>query len=161
MDDAQPTVIVLGDNELARGVARLVEFLGRPVIALHADALEALAGRPPLAGDAVVVCDHDAPYADAVLRVALPSPASFVGMVASRRRAPAVMRQLLDGGMSEEVVARLHAPCGLDIGSRGPAEIALSVVAEIVAVSRGRDSAGMQSSVADARASDGVAPPHC
>lgn len=161
MDDAQPTVIVLGDNELARGVARLVDFLGRPVRPLHTDALDGLVASPPGEGDAVVVCDHDAPYVDAVLRLALDSPASFVGMVASRRRAPAVMRQLLDGGLPEERVARLHAPCGLDIGSRGPAEIALSVVAEIVAVARGRDGSGMQSSVAEARASDGVAPPHC
>lgn len=161
MDDAQPTVIVLGDNELARGVARLADFLDRPVLTLHDGALDALATRPVVQGDALVVCDHDAPYVDAALRLALASSASFVGMVASRRRAPAVMRQLLDGGMAAEQVARLHAPCGLDIGSRGPAEIALSVVAEMVAVLHGRDGSGMQSTVADARASDGVAPQHC
>ncbi|MBA3372557.1 MAG: XdhC family protein, partial [Euzebyaceae bacterium] len=75
---------------------------------------------------------------DEVLRVALASDAFFVGMLGSRRHAPEAVRRLRDGGVPEAHIARLHSPCGLDIGSRSAEEIALSIVAEMVAVERGR-----------------------
>lgn len=92
----------------------------------------------------MVLSDHDAQYVDAVLRQALAGPAFFVGMLGSHRHAPMVMQRLRDDGVPADHVDRLHSPCGLDIGSRGPAEIALSVVAEIVAVERGRTGGAMQ-----------------
>ena len=74
-----------------------------------------------------------------LLRVALASNAIFVGMLGSRRHAPAVVQRLRDGGVAAAHLAKLRSPCGLDIGSRSAAEIALSIVAEIVAAERGRD----------------------
>jgi xanthine dehydrogenase accessory factor len=87
----------------------------------------------------VLVSDHDAAWVDEVLRVALASDAFFVGMLGSRRHAPEAVRRLRDGGVPEAHIARLHSPCGLDIGSRSAEEIALSIVAEVVAVERGRE----------------------
>lgn len=137
-----PAVIVCGDNAIGRAVAELTEFLGRRAVLLaNADVADGIAVQP---GDAVLVSDHDAPYVDAVLREALAGPAGFVGMLGSRRHAPLVVARLLADGVPAEYVARLHSPCGLDIGSRGPAEIALSIVAEIVAVERGRAGGSMQ-----------------
>jgi len=139
-----PAVIVFGDNPIARGVQELVEFLGRRAVVLHDDGQVAFQKAPAGPADAVVLSDHDAPYVDAVLKQALAGPAFFVGMLGSRRHAPIVMQRLRDDGVPADQVDRLHSPCGLDIGSLGPAEIALSVVAEIVAVDRGRTGGAMQ-----------------
>lgn len=144
LHDPAPAVMVFGDNPIARGIAELAGFLGRRVVLLHEDAQAAFESASPGPADAVVLSDHDAPYVDGVLRTALAGPAFFVGMLGSRRHAPMVMRRLRDDGVPAEQVDRLHSPCGLDIGSRGPAEIALSIVAEILAVERGRSGGVMQ-----------------
>jgi len=142
--DPPPAVIVCGDNAIAAGVAELAGFLGRQVIPLHESAVTALTERPAGPSDAVVLCDHDAPYVEEILTAALAGPAFFVGMLGSRRHAPMVMQRLLDSGVPAEQVARLHSPCGLDIGSRGPGEIALSIVASVVAAERGRSGGELQ-----------------
>jgi len=144
LHEPAPAVHVFGDNPIARGVAELAGFLGRRVVLLHEGAQAAFESAPPGPADAVVLSDHDAPYVDAVLKQALAGSAYFVGMLGSRRHAPMVMQRLRDDGVPADQVDRLHSPCGLDIGSRGPAEIALSVVAEIVAVERGRAGGVMQ-----------------
>jgi xanthine dehydrogenase accessory factor len=95
------------------------------------------------ATDAIVVSDHDAPWVDDVLRVALASPVGFVGMLGSRRHAPDAVQRLRDSGVDSGQLARLHSPCGLDIGGRTPGEIALSIVAEVVANERGRSGGPM------------------
>jgi xanthine dehydrogenase accessory factor len=139
----EPAVLVIGANPVARSVAELAPADGRVTaggVEVHADDPERfLLAAPPGATDAVVVSDHDASWVDAVLRVALASDAFFVGMLGSRRHAPEVIRRMRDGGVPPANLARLRCPCGLDIGSRTPAEIGLSIVAEIVATARGRD----------------------
>ncbi len=136
--DAQ--VIVMGSGPVGRAVAGLAASVGRRVRNLDEDGdpVAGLRSRPPGARDAVVVSDHEAPGVEDVLRIALESDAFFVGMLGSRRRAPQVTGRLRDRGVPADRVAALHMPCGLDIGGRSPAEIALSIVAEIVAVERGR-----------------------
>jgi xanthine dehydrogenase accessory factor len=93
-------------------------------------------------GDAVVLCDHDAPDAPRVLRAALASEASYVAMMASRRRSEAVLLELESEGVAG--LDKLHVPAGLDLGGKVPGEIALSVVSEIVAESYGRPGAAMR-----------------
>ena len=69
----------------------------------------------------------------------------YVGMIGSRRRVRAAFHALLEGGIARERIARVRAPLGLDIGAQTPEEIAVSVVAEMVAVRRGaaqREDAG-------------------
>ena len=155
----EPAVIVLGANPVARAVAELSRAIGRRVVLVAPggdtavpagievkadDPPRYLLAAPPGPQDAVLISDHDAPYVEEVLRVALASDAFFVGMLGSRRHAPEVVRQLREAGVPEAHVKRLHSPCGLDIGSRTPEEIALSIVAEIVATERGRAGGSMQ-----------------
>lgn len=139
-----PAVLVCGDNPIGRAIAELAAFAGRRAVLLDDDPLTALGANPPRPVDAVVLSDHDAPYVDDVLRSLLAGPAGFVGMLGSRRHAPMVVARLRADGVPEDQLARLHSPCGLDIGGRGPAEIALSIVAEIVAVSHGRSGGSMR-----------------
>ncbi len=82
----------------------------------------------------VVVVTHDPKLDDPALLMALPSQANYVGALGSPNTHAKRVKRLLAGGLTPEQVARLHAPIGLDIGGRTPAEIALSIMAEIVAV---------------------------
>lgn len=71
------------------------------------------------------------------LKQALLMPNAYVGMIGSRRKNAAVMDALRAEGIPEEALAAVHAPIGLDIGARTPAEIAVSVMAQIIQVRRG------------------------
>jgi len=71
-------------------------------------------------------------YDEDALERALATPASYVGLVASRKRADAVMGYLRDRGVSEAVLAHVHAPAGLDLGHVPTEEIAVAILAEIV-----------------------------
>ena len=132
-------VLVLSDNPIARCIAAIASTVGRTVLVESADD-----GGPGLyvqPGDAVVLCDHDAPDAPAVLRAALASEAIYVAMMASRSRAAGLVEELVAEGVD---VSTLHVPAGLDLGGKAPGEIALSVVAEIVAQSYGRSGGAMR-----------------
>jgi xanthine dehydrogenase accessory factor len=89
-----------------------------------------------------VLCDHDAPDASQFLRDALASPASYVAMMASRRRAEGLLADLEAEGVPN--LDKLHMPAGHDLGGKSPGEIALSVVAEIVAESYNRPGGAMR-----------------
>lgn len=73
------------------------------------------------------------------LRGVLGRPTGYVGMIGSSVKVGAALRLLREEGMDEPSLAKLHAPVGLDIGAQGPAEIALSIAAEVVSVFRGGD----------------------
>lgn len=147
-----PAVVVLGANPVARAIAAVARAADRRVVVVAPggdagvepgvevradDPVRALLAAPPGPADAVVISDHDAPWVDEALRILLASDAGYVGMLGSRRRAPMVLRQLRAAGVPEAHVAKLRSPVGLDIGSHSPGDIALSVVAEIVAVEHG------------------------
>ncbi|MEW2327896.1 XdhC family protein [Micromonospora chersina] len=72
-----------------------------------------------------------------VLRHALDLPLAYVGAMGSRRTAEDRRRRLRAAGVTEAALARLHAPIGLDLGGQTPEETAVSIAAEIVAVTRG------------------------
>ena len=91
----------------------------------------------------IVVASHGSFDEDA-LEQALQTDARYVSLVASRRRATAVMQALRDRGVPRERLARLKAPAGLDIGAVTPEEIAVSILAEIIHVSRTRRGGGEQ-----------------
>jgi xanthine dehydrogenase accessory factor len=71
-----------------------------------------------------------------VLRLAAVSPARYVAMIGSRKKVIEVVRQLENDGVASEALERIHAPMGLDIGAVTPEEIAVSVVAEMIALRR-------------------------
>jgi xanthine dehydrogenase accessory factor len=72
-----------------------------------------------------------------VLKWAAGTPARYIGMIGSKRKVLAVYRVLEKEGISVEKLARVHAPVGLDIGAQTPEEIAVSIVAELIAIRRG------------------------
>jgi xanthine dehydrogenase accessory factor len=87
---------------------------------------------------AVVVLSHDAKIDDAALIAALRSEAFYIGALGSRKSHAARVERLRQAGVADADIARIRAPIGLDIGAIGPAEIALSIIAEIAAVARGK-----------------------
>ncbi|KRF37323.1 XdhC family protein [Nocardioides sp. Soil805] len=137
---ARGRVVVLSRNPISEAIEVIASAVGREVVVVAEDeegrGVALVAALALRAGDAVVLCDHDAPDAPRVLRDALASPASYVAMMASRRRAEGLLADLAGEGVPG--LERLHVPAGLDTGGKAPGEIALSVVAEIVAEGHGR-----------------------
>jgi xanthine dehydrogenase accessory factor len=76
-----------------------------------------------------------------VLRWAIDTPARYIGMIGSKRKVLTIYRELSNEGIPPEKFDRVHAPIGLDIGATVPEEIAVSVVAELIAVRRKADAA--------------------
>ncbi|MGH3497095.1 MAG: XdhC family protein [Nocardioidaceae bacterium] len=149
--DAAPDhgqVVVVTDNPIGRAVVEIAQITGRRTTLLADEDADAsplgwLAGHPLDDRDALVLCDHDTPDMEALLRHALSGRTGYIAMMASRRRAATVLAALSDS-IAPEALARLHVPAGLNTGGKGPGEIALSVVAEIVAEAYGRDGGRMR-----------------
>ena len=141
----QGRVVLLTRNPIAEAIETIATTAGRAVTVIEQDGdgegVSALARLGLRDGDAVVLCDHDAPDAPQVLRDALASPASYVAMMASRRRAEGLLEELEQEGVPG--LEKLHVPAGLNTGGKAPGEIALSVVAEVVACAYGRDGGPM------------------
>jgi xanthine dehydrogenase accessory factor len=76
---------------------------------------------------------HDPKLDDPALKIALPSPAFYVGALGSKTTQAKRRQRLLEEGVTGEQLERLHGPIGLDIGAGTPEEIAMSIMAEIVA----------------------------
>jgi xanthine dehydrogenase accessory factor len=110
------------------GVAQTISAW--PAISLPAVGLDART--------AVVALTHAAHIDDEALATALRSPCVYIGALGSKRTHAKRLQRLKDAGFSDSDLARIHAPVGLDIGAQGPAEIAVSILAEIVQVARGR-----------------------
>ena len=123
---------VLIDPRGAFGAAAL--FPGEVIIEDWPD--EALALLAPDGRTAVVTLTHDPKLDDPALAAALRSAAFYIGCLGSKRTHAKRVERLVVLGFTEAEIARLHAPVGLDIGARSPAEIALSVMAEITQVLR-------------------------
>jgi xanthine dehydrogenase accessory factor len=81
----------------------------------------------------VVLLTHDPKLDDPALKLALPSPARYVGALGSPRTHAKRLERLRADGVPEQQLARLHAPIGLKIGATTPEEIAVSIIAEVVA----------------------------
>jgi xanthine dehydrogenase accessory factor len=152
-----PTLVLVGGVHIAVALVRLARDMGfraivvdprptfadparfpdasRLVVAWPDEALDEIGLTP---GTAVAVLTHDPKLDDPALRAALPSSAFYVGALGSKTTQEKRRRRLLEAGLTQAQVDRLHAPIGLDLGGRSPEEIALSVIGEIVAVRNGR-----------------------
>lgn len=87
---------------------------------------------------AVAVLSHDLKLDVPALKLALASPAPYVGVLGSKKTHAKRLAALREEGVADEDLARIHSPIGLDLGGRSPEEIALAILAEIVAVLNGR-----------------------
>lgn len=92
---------------------------------------EALAALKPDARTAIVTLTHDPKLDDPAIRFALRSPAFYLGSLGSKKTHARRVERLAEAGFLPEEIARIHAPVGLDIGARTPAEIAVSIMAQI------------------------------
>ncbi len=89
-------------------------------------------------GDAVIVFSHDSKFDEPALLAALRSDAGYIGALGSRRTASQRNGRLLEAGVSMDQLDRVHSPCGLDIGAATPEEVAISIMAEVIAARSGR-----------------------
>jgi xanthine dehydrogenase accessory factor len=128
-----PRLIVAGDTPIAAALLRLAPDLG--LDALHSRGGDSGALVPSADDLALVVAAHGRDELK-ILRAALEAGVPYVGLVASRKRGAGVLDELRDAGASEELLARIDTPAGLDIGARTPAEVALSILASIIEVRR-------------------------
>jgi xanthine dehydrogenase accessory factor len=129
---ASPRVLVVGDTPIAGALARLGAELDLDVVFVPGADVE------PASDDlALIVAAHGRDELIA-LRRGLEADLPYVGLVASRVRGSAVVAELHAEGLAEARLAQLETPAGLDIGARTPEEIALSILARVVAVRRGQ-----------------------
>jgi xanthine dehydrogenase accessory factor len=149
------TLLIVGATEIAAALCTLAAPLGWRAVLIDprddvlaeprfAAATERHAALPAeivaarLGGStAVVVVAHDYKVEVPVLRVALHGNAPYVGMLGSRKRAAAMRELLADEGLTAAELEKLRTPIGLAIGAQGAAEIAVSIVAELIATWRG------------------------
>ena len=126
-----PRVLVVGETPIAAAVLSLGPEVGLDLVAVSD-------GSPEPAPDdlALVVASHGRDELH-VLRRALEAGVPYVGLVASSKRGSGVLADLRADGVPDEHLARIDVPAGLDIGAQSPAEIALSILATMVAVRRG------------------------
>ena len=152
-------LLLIGDGQLARYLATIARLLDYRVTicdprelfadphplpdvaytrAMPDDAVRAVADQ---ARTAIVTLAHDPKQDDLALTAALESRAFYVAALGSTRAATKRRERLRQLGHTPAQIARIHGPAGLDIGSRRPAEIALSILAEITAVRNGMTAA--------------------
>jgi len=148
-----PTLIVFGASHVAMMLTSLAHDLGLKTIVVDGrprfatrervpDVDELLIGIPSEIAETlaytsstfVVLTAHDYKYDLPVLKVVLPARPAYVGLLGSKRRGAAIKEFLRDGGMDQSLLDQLHVPTGLDIGAETAAEIALSILAETVAL---------------------------
>jgi xanthine dehydrogenase accessory factor len=107
---------------------------------------ETLAQVLPDHATAIVVLTHDDKFDVPMLVGALTTDAFYVGALGSRRNQERRRERLLEAGVDESMLERINGPAGLDIGAHSPAETALSILAEIMAVRAGRDGGRLRES---------------
>ncbi len=152
----RPRMLVFGAIDFAGAVASVGRFLGYNVTVCDARAVFATPARFPDADEVVVewphrylastevdertviaVLTHDPKFDVPVLKVALETDAGYIGVMGSRRTHDDRLDRLREEGLSDEQLARLRSPIGLDLGARTPQETAVSIAAELVMLRHG------------------------
>jgi xanthine dehydrogenase accessory factor len=150
-----PTMFIVGAVHIAIPLVTFAKTLGFRTVVVdargafatperfaHADELimawpdEALEGKLN-SNSFVVLLTHDPKLDDPALKIALPSPARYVGALGSPTTHAKRLARLREEGVPEQQLARLHAPIGLKLGASTPEEIAVSIIAEVVAAKHG------------------------
>jgi xanthine dehydrogenase accessory factor len=136
-----PTLTVVGDGLIAEALDKLATLLGwRTVVTPEVEVAVAAIGDLQ-ASDAVVVLSHDRATDGPTLAAALAGRAGYVGALGSRKTQAARAEWLTEHGVPDELQARIHGPAGLDIDAHTPGEIAVSIIAEVLAT-RSRSAGG-------------------
>ncbi|HXJ66408.1 MAG TPA: XdhC family protein [Actinomycetota bacterium] len=150
---AAPMAVVVSASPVGLELLRAVRGLGWRTVLVEPRSERVLPGHREHAGEvraeldaavvdadtAVVATDHDAPGAVETLAAALRTNAGFIGILGTRRHTGVHVKPLRDLGFTDDDLARVRSPVGLDLGGRSPAEIALSIASGLVAARSGRD----------------------
>jgi xanthine dehydrogenase accessory factor len=153
-----PKVVIVGAGHIAIPLTTFAKTLGYRVIVVdaratfatrerfpHADEVicewpdEVLRKMPLHVATAAAVLTHDPKFDEPTLRVLLNSDVSYIGAIGSRKTSQERNERLRQQGITDEQIARIHAPIGLNIGAVSPEEMALAIMAEIVAARHGRE----------------------
>lgn len=127
-------LLVVGDGEVSAALGAMARTLGwTPILVNSVEATERALGQV----DAVVVTSHHDGLDGPALAAALARGTSYVGAMGSRKTQERRRRWMLDNGVTEDRVDSVRGPAGLDIGADTPAEIAVSILAEVIATRRG------------------------
>ncbi len=152
-----PTLIMVGGVHIAVALASIAKALGYRTVVIdprkafgsaerfpHVDQLiqkwpdEVLESVGLNESTAVALLTHDPKIDDPALRLVLPSPVFYIGALGSRKTQEKRRNRMREAGFSEQVIDRIRGPIGLPIGARSPEEIALSIMAEVVAARNGQ-----------------------
>ena len=158
-----PTLVLMGGGHIGKATSTLAATLGfrtyvvddRPEFAnpdrfpeaaatVIAPYSEGLAQVPINANTYIVVATRGHRQDDYALEAAIGTPATYVGLLGSKRKTLLIYRDLLEKGHSPEVLRSVRSPMGLDIGALTPEEIAVSIMSEIIMVRRGGHGGAMQ-----------------
>jgi len=151
-----PQVVVFGGGHISSSISKTATLAGFKVTVVDDRARYASREKFPEA-DELIVCEFDQirdkvpihancyviivtrghGHDQVVLEQVIDAPARFLGMVGSRRKSKIIFDYLRSKGVTEEVIARVESPVGVEIGSETPEEIAVSIVARLIAVRRG------------------------
>jgi xanthine dehydrogenase accessory factor len=134
-----PRLVVVGEGDLVAAISAQAALLGWPT--RSAATMDAVIELLAWAGGsaAVIVLSHDGSLDGAALRAGLEAGAAYVGAMGSRRTQTRRLEALRAEGVDADLIEQIHGPIGLDLGGRRPSEIALAVMAEILASRTGRD----------------------
>jgi xanthine dehydrogenase accessory factor len=152
-----PKLIIFGAVHVAQALARIAKELGYRIIVIDNRAKLATRDRFPDADEiilkwpddalsemtveanaAIAILSHDPKFDEPALLGALATPARYIGAVGSRKTNKDRRERLLAAGVDEDSIRRIRGPIGLDIGASTPEEMAISILAEIIAVKHGR-----------------------
>jgi xanthine dehydrogenase accessory factor len=166
-----PSLLIFGAVHVAQPLAAMAKMLGFRVVVIDVRPKLATAERFPDADQlilewpdvalegmtidrntAIAILSHDPKFDEPALLGALATPARYIGAVGSRKTNVDRRQRLRDAGVDEESIARIHGPIGLDIGASTPEEMAISILAEIIAIWHGRSGGLLAQSSGNIRA---------
>jgi len=151
----QPRAIIFGAGHVSKSLSKVATLAGFATVVVddreqfanrerfpeadevHAGEYEALFGQLEINSSSYLIIVTRGHRDDMrVLKLALDTPARYISMIGSKRKVLSVMKELVNEGAPRDAFERLYAPMGLEIGAISPEEIAVSVVAEMIAVRR-------------------------
>lgn len=169
-----PLLVVIGAVHVAQALVAYARPLGFRIVVVDArqslatterfpdvDRLivawpdEAYAQLPISRTSAIVILTHDPKFDEPAILGALQTDAGYIGAVGSRKTNAERRERLLESDATEDQLARIHGPIGLDIGGGSPQEMALSILAEIIAVRNGRSGGSLRSASGSIRGNGG------
>jgi xanthine dehydrogenase accessory factor len=156
-----PRLIIIGAGHIAIPLTTFAKTLNYRVVVVDARAAFATRERFPHADEVVVawpdtylegagldpatavaVLTHDPKFDEPALTTVLKHEVGYIGAIGSRKTGAERNARLLRQGLSQEQIARIHGPIGLNLGGKAPEEMALAIMAQIVAVRYGREQTG-------------------